>query len=124
MHLRDKTTEKLVNEFAFQITLHKINSNQTTTQRNSTNNKDKMKFQLSAIAIVMTASVSNGFINPNSFGLSRQSSSLSMVLEKPREKKLAKVEVLKTQSRHLTQPLMDVSANQVFCEICYKLDSL
>ena len=37
----------------------------------------------------------------------RRSSSLSMVLEK--EKKLSKIEVLKINSDHLTQPLLQVS---------------
>ena len=71
--------------------------------------------------MAMTASVSNGFINPSSFGLSRQSSSstLSMVLEKPREKKLAKIEVLKTQSSHLIQPLKDVSSSVLL--LCRRL---
>jgi len=49
----------------------------------------------------------SAFTNPASFGLSRQASSLSMVLEKPKEKKLSKIEVLKSNSEHLTIPLKE-----------------
>jgi len=49
----------------------------------------------------------SAFTNPVSFGLSRQASSLSMVLEKPKEKKLSKIEVLKSNSEHLTIPLKE-----------------
>lgn len=50
------------------------------------------------------------FTNPSSFGLNKAStkSSLNMVLEKPRtEKKLSKLEILKTKSDHLTNPLKE-----------------
>ncbi len=68
----------------------------------------------SALFFATTLSGSTAFINPSSFGVSTQrrssSATLSMVLEKPRtEKKLSKLEILKTQSEHLTQPLKDVS---------------
>ena len=68
----------------------------------------------SALFFATTLSGSTAFINPSSFGVSTQrrssSATLSMVLEKPRtEKKISKLEILKTQSEHLTQPLKDVS---------------
>ncbi len=40
--------------------------------------------------------------------LGESSSSLSMVLEKPKEKKLAKIESLKVDSDHLLKPLLTV----------------
>lgn len=52
----------------------------------------------------------SAFTNPSSFGLSKAStkSSLNMVLEKPRtEKKLSKLEILKTNSEHLQNPLKE-----------------
>jgi hypothetical protein len=38
----------------------------------------------------------------------RSRSSLSMVLEKPKTKKVAKIEVLKIESDYLTEPLKEV----------------
>jgi len=61
--------------------------------------------------LAMSLSGSSAFINSNSFGIStarRNTSSLSMVLEKPKkEKKLSKLEILKTKSDHLTNPLKE-----------------
>ena len=71
-----------------------------------------MKFQLSATVLAMALSGSSAFVNPSSFGIAKASSSttLSMVLEKPKkEKKLSKLEILKTKSDHLTNPLKEVS---------------
>jgi hypothetical protein len=70
----------------------------------------------SALVFATTLSGSTAFINPSSFGVSTQgrssSATLSMVLEKPKtEKKLSKLEILKTKSDHLTQPLKDVSTS-------------
>jgi len=47
------------------------------------------------------------FTNHGPFGLSRTESSLKMVLEKPKEKKLSKIEVLKSKSEHLQEPLLE-----------------
>ena len=71
--------------------------------------------KLSATLLLFSLSRSSAFTNPNSFGIARSksSSTLSMVLEKPKDskkvKKLSKLEILKTQSEHLTNPLKDVS---------------
>lgn len=48
---------------------------------------------------------------PPSFGIRRSSSHLSMVLEKPKAKKLPKIEVLKIESDHLVHPLKEVGSN-------------
>jgi hypothetical protein len=44
----------------------------------------------------------------------RGSSSLSMVLEKPIDKKLAKIEQLKISSDHLLHPLKEVRESEIF----------
>eukprot|EP00551_Chaetoceros_affinis_P007101 CAMPEP_0203666764 /NCGR_PEP_ID=MMETSP0090-20130426/3755_1 /ASSEMBLY_ACC=CAM_ASM_001088 /TAXON_ID=426623 /ORGANISM="Chaetoceros affinis, Strain CCMP159" /LENGTH=633 /DNA_ID=CAMNT_0050530753 /DNA_START=150 /DNA_END=2051 /DNA_ORIENTATION=- len=71
-----------------------------------------MKYQIPStlLAVALSGSSTSAFINPSSFGISQQqrSSSLSMVLEKPKkEKKLSKLEILKTKSDHLTNPLKE-----------------
>lgn len=80
-----------------------------------------MKFQLSAVLLVNLVSGSSAFVNPKSFGvastssISRSSTTLSMVLEAPREKKekkLSKLEILKTKSEHLTNPLKEQLATE------------
>ena len=48
----------------------------------------------------------------------QSSSSLSMVLEKPKAKKLAKIETLKIDSDHLVKPLLSVSLKKAFCDQC------
>ncbi len=72
-----------------------------------------MKYQLAALAMATSAAAfapSN-----NAFGVTssatRSRTSLNMVLEAPKkvEKKLSKIEVLKTKSNHLTDPLKEVS---------------
>jgi len=72
-----------------------------------------MKYQFSALAIACAPFSASAFVSSgvsNAFGVKSSSSMLSMVLEKPRtEKKLAKIEVLKTKSDHLIIPLKDVS---------------
>jgi hypothetical protein len=74
-----------------------------------------MKFQLSSALLAIALSGTSAFINPSSFGIVQKSttsssSTLSMVLEKPKkEKKLSKLEILKTKSDHLTNPLKEVS---------------
>jgi sulfite reductase (ferredoxin) len=72
-----------------------------------------MKFQLSSALLAIALSGTSAFINPSSFGIVQKSttsssSTLSMVLEKPKkEKKLSKLEILKTKSDHLTNPLKE-----------------
>ncbi len=82
-----------------------------------------MKFQLSAALVAMSLNGSCAFINSNNFGVAkfRSKTSLSMVLEMPKkrnetkkEKKLAKIETLKTKSGYLTQPLKEVCSMQQF----------
>ena len=79
-----------------------------------------MKFNVAAFyAVLFAAAPSSAFVShrsssPPSFTATngrRSSSTLSMVLEKPKTKakKLAKIEVLKINSGYLTQPLKDVS---------------
>mmetsp|Transcript_13880 Transcript_13880/g.19873 ORF Transcript_13880/g.19873 Transcript_13880/m.19873 type:complete len:633 (-) Transcript_13880:235-2133(-) len=69
-----------------------------------------MKLYLSAYlcSLALSTQHSSAFMHP-SFGVSQRSStSLTMVLEKPKtEKKLSKLEILKTQSNHLTNPLKE-----------------
>ena len=77
-----------------------------------------MKFQLLIVLGIACTSKSFAFIN-HSFGVTssstKKSTSLSMVLEMPKdkktakEKKLSKLEILKTKSDHLTNPLKEVS---------------
>ena len=81
-----------------------------------------MKFSAIAfLAVAATPAAAFGPATPLSVMPSTGSSSaLSMVLEKP--KKLSKLEVLKTQSRHLENPLREVRcfcAAVVFCWHCY-----
>jgi hypothetical protein len=46
---------------------------------------------------------------------SSRSSALSMVLEKPKEKKLQKIETLKIDSDHLIHPLKEVRVYMCLC---------
>lgn len=71
-----------------------------------------MKYQMSSTILAMALTGSSAFLNPSSFGISQRTMSspttLSMVLEKPKkEKKLSKLEILKTKSDHLTNPLKE-----------------
>lgn len=71
-----------------------------------------MKFQLTALAVACAQVSAFSFVpSASNIGVSSSSSTkLSMVLEKPKvEKKLAKIEVLKTNSDHLIHPLKEVS---------------
>ena len=64
-----------------------------------------MKFHVAAALALCSAS--NAFAP--SFGTKRaSSSSLSMVLEMPKQKKLAKIETLKIDSHYLRDPLKEV----------------
>ena len=87
-----------------------------------TRSNHTMKFSAIAfLAVAATPAAAFGPATPLSVMPSTGSSSaLSMVLEKP--KKLSKLEVLKTQSRHLENPLREVrcfSAAVVFGWHCY-----
>lgn len=67
----------------------------------------------SAVILAISISGASAFATPKAFGVTASrrdalSTSLSMVLEKPKtDKKLSKLEVLKTKSNHLTDPLKD-----------------
>ena len=75
-----------------------------------------MKLTAATILLSTLIGSTSAFTTPTSFfGVAQQhqqskrvssSSSLSMVLEKP--KKLSKLEILKTKSDHLTNPLKEV----------------
>jgi hypothetical protein len=66
-----------------------------------------MKFSVALVGLVSVGSVS-AFTVPFGAKVSRSKSTLSMVLEKPVEKKLAKIETLKIGSNHLLHPLQEV----------------
>jgi len=68
-----------------------------------------MKFQVTALAIACTLSGVSAFAPHTPLASSvASSSSLNMVLgEKPKAKKLAKIEILKKNSSHLTNPLKE-----------------
>ena len=88
-----------------------------------TRSNHTMKFSAIAfLAVAATPAAAFGPATPLSVVPSAGSSSaLSMVLEKP--KKLSKLEVLKTQSHHLENPLREVRCFAllavVFCWHCY-----
>ena len=66
-----------------------------------------MKFFLvNALAVLTASSAFN--VNPT-FPTSARGSALSMVLEKPKVKTIAKIEQLKVDSDHLVHPLKEVS---------------
>lgn len=76
-----------------------------------------MKIPLLAASILATSpSGTSAFISPKGFGITssaqQRSTTLSMVLEAPKDKTLSKIEVLKTKSNHLTDPLKEVSAER------------
>jgi hypothetical protein len=65
--------------------------------------------KLAAAVIASTLAVTGCAFTPLSFGTSQSSrSQLSMVLEKPKVKKLAKIESLKIESKGLVHPLKEV----------------
>jgi hypothetical protein len=66
-----------------------------------------MKFSVGLLGLVSVGSVSS-FTVPFGSKVSRGKSTLSMVLEKPVDKKLAKIETLKIVSDHLINPLKEV----------------
>jgi len=73
-----------------------------------------MKFQLTALAVACAQVSAFSFVpSASNIGVSSSSSTkLSMVLEKPKvEKKLSKIEVLKTNSDHLIHPLKESMAD-------------
>ena len=75
-----------------------------------------MKYQLAALSMACATMSTSAFVAPasNAFGVTSMSSksSLNMVLESPKkEKKLSKIEILKSNSEHLIHPLKEVSCN-------------
>lgn len=67
-----------------------------------------MKFVLGITTWAMLANTATAFAPTSSLATSTTPTALHMVLEKPKEKKLAKIEQLKVDSDHLLQPLKDV----------------
>lgn len=82
-----------------------------------------MKYTAVIVASLASASQAFTFVQPRTLGES--ASSLSMVLEKPKTKKLAKIETLKIDSDHLVKPLLVVrkrmhsKANNERTEVMY-----
>jgi hypothetical protein len=75
-----------------------------------------MKYQLAAISMACATMSASAFVAPasNAFGVTSMTSksSLNMVLESPKkEKKLSKIEILKSNSEHLIHPLKEVSCS-------------
>jgi hypothetical protein len=66
-----------------------------------------MKLSIALVGLASVGSVS-AFTVPFGSKVHRSKSTLSMVLEKPAEKKLAKIESLKVVSDHLINPLKEV----------------
>mmetsp|Transcript_10525 Transcript_10525/g.16155 ORF Transcript_10525/g.16155 Transcript_10525/m.16155 type:complete len:631 (-) Transcript_10525:67-1959(-) len=66
-----------------------------------------MKFSAVATASVLFCSTASAFVQPSLLPRVKNGSSLSMVLEKPKQKKLAKIESLKIESDHLIHPLKE-----------------
>jgi len=67
-----------------------------------------MKLSFSLVALVALSGSTSAFMgSPLVSSKARSSSSLSMVLEKPKEKKISKLEVLKVESDHLVNPLKE-----------------
>lgn len=64
-----------------------------------------MKFTTVAVSAALIASCVNGFTAPRT---QRATSSLNMVLEMPKAKKISKLENLKVVSDHLVKPLEEV----------------
>lgn len=69
--------------------------------------------QVSLFLFGLIAWSADGFTSPT-FAVTSQTTSsrsqLSMVLEKPKQKKLSKLEILKVSSDHLVHPLQEVRA--------------
>lgn len=67
-----------------------------------------MKFQLNVVVWALLAASSEAFAPASSHQGSISTTALHMVLEKPKEKKLPKIELLKIDSDHLIHPLKEV----------------
>jgi hypothetical protein len=65
-----------------------------------------MRFVVTPLALLVLSGSAAAFTVGQSSA--RRSSSLSMVLEKPKTKKLQKIESLKVKSDHLIHPLIEV----------------
>ena len=68
----------------------------------------KIASTILALLLIGASSVDAFGVHRSSTSARSLSSSLSMVLEKPKEKKLAKIETLKIDSDHLLHPLKEV----------------
>ena len=68
-----------------------------------------MKFHFSLTAWVVLAGSATAFVPPQ-VASPALTTALNMVLEKPKEKKLPKIEVLKMESDHLIHPLKEVGS--------------
>lgn len=66
-----------------------------------------MKLSCCVVALAAFSGSASAFQTPSFAPKARSSSSLSMVLEKPKVKKLAKIETLKVSSEHLLHPLKE-----------------
>jgi len=66
-----------------------------------------MKFEFSLTAWSILAGSAMAFVPPQAATFTSPTA-LNMVLEKPKEKKLPKIEVLKIESDHLVHPLKEV----------------
>ena len=68
-----------------------------------------MKILCASVA-AMAVSSTAAFVTPvgKSFSVAQNGSSLNMVLEKPVEKKISKLETLKVKSANLVHPLKEV----------------
>ena len=66
----------------------------------------KLQFSLSTWAILAGSAMAFAPVQP---AATTSTTALNMVLEKPKEKKLPKIEVLKIESDYLIHPLKEVS---------------
>ena len=74
-----------------------------------------MKYSCCAVALAALSGSAAAFMgSPLVASKATSSSSLSMVLEKPKEKKISKLELLKVQSDHLIHPLKEVRYKQSY----------
>jgi hypothetical protein len=64
-----------------------------------------MKFSFTIAAALLICGATEAFVGPQ---VKRSASSLSMVLEMPKQKKLQKIETLKIDSDYLRHPLAEV----------------
>ena len=84
-----------------------------------------MKFPTAILALAALSGSASAF-QPPIASRARADSSLSMVLEKPKVKKLAKIETLKIDSDHLVHPLKEVRMLNLrsFFEVLHRSDEV